>query len=138
MATITKNSSGNWKAIIRRQGNPTVIKTFRVKRDAENWARSTEDEIVRGIYVHKANSEKLSISDAIDRYLKEVTPTKKESTQKVEVKRAVQLKTVFGKYSLATLSSAIIAKYRDERLESGIKPNTICLLYTSPSPRDRG
>lgn len=35
MATITKNQAGNWKALIRKNGWPTAIKTFRVKRDAE-------------------------------------------------------------------------------------------------------
>lgn len=28
-----------------------VTKTFRIKRDAEYWARRTEDEIVRGAYI---------------------------------------------------------------------------------------
>jgi hypothetical protein len=35
----------------RRKESPAIIKTFRVRRDAEDWARSTEDEIIRGIYV---------------------------------------------------------------------------------------
>ena len=38
MATITKTTSGKWKAEIRRKGWPAVTKTMRVKRDIENWA----------------------------------------------------------------------------------------------------
>ena len=47
MATITKTPSNTWKAIIRKRGWPTTIKTFRTKRDDQDWARRTEDEMVR-------------------------------------------------------------------------------------------
>ena len=47
MATITKTPSNTWKAIIRKRGWPTTIKTFRTKRDAQDWARRTEDDTVR-------------------------------------------------------------------------------------------
>ena len=46
MATLVKTPSGTWKALIRKTGWPTVAKTFRTKRDAEDWARRTEDEMV--------------------------------------------------------------------------------------------
>ena len=39
MATIVKNPAGTWKAVIRKQGWPTAAKTFRTKRDAEDWSR---------------------------------------------------------------------------------------------------
>lgn len=51
MATLVKTPSGTWKALIRKTGWPTVAKTFRTKRDAEDWSRRTEDEMVRGVYV---------------------------------------------------------------------------------------
>jgi hypothetical protein len=50
MATIVKTKSGSWKAIIRVTGNPLVTKTYRIKRDATDWARTAEDEIVRGTF----------------------------------------------------------------------------------------
>ena len=82
MATITRTNSKTWKAIIRRKGWPHVSKTFRIKRDAEDWARTKEDEIRRGLYIHKSGSERLTVGEALDRYLREVTPIKKESTQR--------------------------------------------------------
>ncbi len=127
MATITKNSGGNWKALIRRKGWPTVSKTFRVKRDAENWARTTEDEIIRGIYVPRSQSEKYTLANALDRYTKEVTTTKKKSTQVRELGRAAHLKTELGSYSLAALSTESIAKYRDKRISEGKSNNTVRL-----------
>ncbi|WP_339457423.1 hypothetical protein [Pseudomonas sp. EA_65y_Pfl1_P120] len=45
MATLVKTPSGTWKALIRKTGWPTVAKTFRTKRDAEDWSRRTEDEM---------------------------------------------------------------------------------------------
>ena len=39
MASIAKTPSGTWKAVIRKRGWPTTIKTFRTKRDAQDWAK---------------------------------------------------------------------------------------------------
>lgn len=50
MATLVKTASGTWKAVIRKRGWPTTVKTFRTKRDAEDWSRRTEDEMVCGVY----------------------------------------------------------------------------------------
>jgi methyl-accepting chemotaxis protein len=51
VATITKTPSNTWKAVVRKRGWPVTIKTFRSKRDAADWARSTEDEMtfVKGV-----------------------------------------------------------------------------------------
>jgi hypothetical protein len=38
VAAITKTPSNTWKAISRKRGWPTTVKTFRTKRDAEDWA----------------------------------------------------------------------------------------------------
>ena len=48
MATFVKTPAGTCKGILRKRGWPTTIKTFRTKRDATNWARRAEDEMVRG------------------------------------------------------------------------------------------
>lgn len=71
MATITKTPSTNRKAVVRKRGWPVTIKTFRTKRDAADWARSTEDEKVRGVYIHRAGAERLLFDKALDRYLAE-------------------------------------------------------------------
>ena len=127
MATITKTKSGTWKAIIRKQGWPTTIKTFRVKRDAEDWARTTEDEIVRGVYIRRTVAEKILFSDALERYGREVTSTKKPKTQIGERYRFGLLLRTFGQYSLASITSEMVAKFRDRRLSEGKKANTVRL-----------
>lgn len=127
MATITKTPSGTWKAIIRKVGWPTASKTFRTKRDAEDWARRTEDEMVRGVFIQRATSERLTLANALDRYLKEVSSTKSDFTLRGEKSKAKQLKAKLGKYSLAALTADLVAGYRDERLEEGMKSNTVRL-----------
>jgi hypothetical protein len=37
VAAVSKTPSNTWRAIIRKRGWPTTIKTFRTKRDAEDW-----------------------------------------------------------------------------------------------------
>ena len=67
--------------MIRKTGWPTTIKTFRLKKDAEDWARRTEDEMVRGVFIQRAASERMTFEAAMKRYLAEVTPTKRPTTQ---------------------------------------------------------
>lgn len=125
MATIVKTPSGTWKALIRKQGWPSTAKTFRTKRDAEDWSRRTEDEMVRGVYLSRAPSEKLTVASALSRYAKEVSPSKKATTQRSESFSAKQLDAFFGKYSMAAVSAELVAKYRDARLAEGRSNNTV-------------
>jgi integrase len=129
MATITKTPSGTWKVVIRRVGWPTAAKTFtfRVKRDAEGWARRTEDEMIRGVFIQRSPSEKMLVSTALDRYAKEVVPTKKESTQRREGARIKELTAYFGQYSLAAVTPDLVAKFRDMRIAKGKANNSVRL-----------
>ena len=127
MATITKTPSATWKAIIRKRGWPTTIKTFRTKRDAQDWARRTEDEMVRGVYIDRTDASQLLLKTALDRYLQEVSSTKKSSTHVAEQHKAKALKAELGDYSLAALNPNLIAQYRDHRLAAGKSANTVRL-----------
>ncbi|MCP3870679.1 MAG: site-specific integrase [Gammaproteobacteria bacterium] len=127
MATITKTPSNTWKALIRKRGWPTAIKTFRTKRDALDWARRTEDEMVRGVYIDRADASQLLLKTAMDRYLREVSSTKKPSTHTAEQHKAKALKAELGGYSLAALNPNLIAGYRDQRLAAGKSANTVRL-----------
>ena len=127
MATINKTPSNTWKALIRKRGWPTTIKTFRTKRDAQDWARRTEDEMVRGVYIDRADASQLLLKTAMDRYLREVSSTKKPSTHAAEQHKAKAIKAELGGYSLAALNANLIASYRDQRLADGKSANTVRL-----------
>ena len=127
MATIVKTPSNTWKAVIRKRGWPTTIKTFRIKRDAQDWARRTEDDMVHGTYINRADSDRLLLRNALDRYLREVSSTKRATTAYAESHKAKALKHALGKYSLAAITPDLVAQYRDQRLESGKSNNTVRL-----------
>jgi hypothetical protein len=110
VAAITKTPSNTWKAIIRKRGWPATVKTFRTKRDAGDWARSTEDEMVRGVYINRAGAEKLLLEKALDRYLSEVPASMQESTAYAESYKAKALKKKFGAYSLAAITPDLMAR----------------------------
>lgn len=116
MATIVSTEAGTWKAVIRLKGWPTDSKTFRLKKDAVDWARNTEDEMVQGVYIKRASSTRLTVGEAIDRYLTEVTKKKAESTQGPEERRAAIVKKAFGKYSMAAVTPDVVTKFREDRL----------------------
>ena len=127
MATITKTPSNTWKAIIRKRGWPTTIKTFRTRRDARDWAQRTEDDMVRGVYIDRADPDRVLLSQALNRYLSEVSSTKRKSTAKAERHKAKALKASLGAYSLAAITPDRVARYRNERLETGKSANTVQL-----------
>lgn len=72
--------------------------------------------MVRGLYVQRAPSERLTFEKAMARYLADVTPTKRPQTQAGERKRSIPLIAFFGKYSLAAITPDMVAQYRDRRL----------------------
>jgi site-specific recombinase XerD len=135
VAAITKTPSNTWKAIIRKRGWPTTIKTFRTKRDAEDWARSTEDEMVRGVYINRAGAEKLLLEKALDRYLSEVSSSKRESTAYAESHKAKALKAKFGAYSLAAITKA--ENIFRMALRNRVRPFDTDLIFFGEPGRDK-
>jgi len=127
VATLVRTSRGRWEAVIRKGGWPTAAKTFRTKRDAQDWARQTEDEMVRGLYLRRAGSERTTLGAALDRYLAEVSSTKRPSTRAGEEKRSQILKAHLGAWSLAAITPERVAQYRDERLAAGLAHNSVRL-----------
>jgi hypothetical protein len=85
-------------------------------RDAEDWSRRTEDEMVRGAYIQRAAADRMTVADALKRYLADVTPTKRPMSQTSDQGHAKPLTKSLGRYSLAALTPELIARYRDARL----------------------
>ena len=120
MATIRSREDQDgitigWQAQIKRKGFPMVVKTFRTKSEATQWATVTESEMMRGVFVSRSESERTTVDTLIDRYAREVLPTQKGGHR--EVSRVKHIKEGLGQYSLAALTSSLIADYRDARLK---------------------
>lgn len=124
MATITKRGGYQWQAKVRRRGYPSVSKTFETQTAAKQWVRMIESEMDRGSYVSRGASESTTLKEAMERYLVEITPSKKGAKQesnRIKVWMRHPLATAF----LASIRSSDVARYRDERLEEGISPITV-------------
>ncbi|MBI3496086.1 MAG: site-specific integrase [Proteobacteria bacterium] len=124
MASITKRGAWQWQAKIRRDGYPSQSKTFDTKAEAQAWARSVENEMDRGVFVSRIEAERTSLSDALQRYEKEITRKKKgwrQETYRIKQWRADPL----AKRALASLRSADFAEWRDKKLEDGLAASTV-------------
>jgi integrase len=113
MASITKRGS-TYLVRVRRKGYPTVTKSFRIKAEAEKFQLVIESEMSRAVFVDHSEAERTTLYDALDRYLREVVPTKKGHQEAYRV-RALMAEP-FARLSLAQLGSQHFATYRDAEL----------------------
>lgn len=74
MATFTKlvgkNGRVTWKATVRRKGMArAVCQTFTRRADAAEWATKLEAQTERAVEMSEAEAYRLSLADAVDRYM---------------------------------------------------------------------
>ena len=102
----------SYTAKIRLKGHQPVFQTFTRKTDAVRWANQTEAAITEGHFFKTAESQKHTLSDLIQRYIRDVLPRK----AKVFVEYASQLKwweEQIGDVRLSDLSTSLISEKRD-------------------------
>ncbi|MHB1942441.1 MAG: site-specific integrase, partial [Acidiferrobacteraceae bacterium] len=75
------------------------------------------------MFVSYAAAERTTLGEALERYRREVLPDKRSRRQVETIIRQLSTSRL-GRLSLAALTSAEIAKYRDERLRRGAAPQT--------------
>lgn len=114
MATIRQQKNGRWQAIVRR-GNVSKSETFAAKLDADAWARKVESEIERGVWKDTSEAERVTLAELLDEYEQKVLPGLRGNGYKTAL---AHLRERLGDKTLAQLSSADVAKYRDKRLET--------------------
>lgn len=117
MATIRK-LRGRWQAQVRRKGMKCRAKSFDTRGDAERWARTLETELDRGgPQADTKVAETLTLKDILVRYLDEVTPLKRSAhTELYRIRGLLKQDMMFR--TMARLTPADVAGYRDERLKS--------------------
>lgn len=111
MASIRKHRN-KWQVQIRIKGTKPVTKSFQKKSDATAWARITESEITRGVFVDPRKAEAITFADAIDRHIQE-----HPNPDSTRISRCKRLRSHLGRFSLAKLSTQQLAEYRNQRLE---------------------
>lgn len=121
MATYIKRKNG-YLCQIRRKGHDSISRTFNTKVEAERWALSVESRMGSGEYIDTKEILNTTLAECLDRYLSEITPSKK--SQRAERYRiSVLLKSELAKKTIGTIKSSDIAKWRDIRL-STVKSGT--------------
>jgi len=122
MASFRKRGD-KWQARVHRKDHSPVVQSFNTKTDAVKWARHTESQLDLGTLAPKAAMPPLM--RIVDRYLAEVTPTKKGSKQELNRGRQIA-RTSLGSMQLDKITSEAVSKYRDGRLHQ-VSNNTVRL-----------
>jgi len=139
MATIQarRNGSGtSYRVQVRLRGHPPVTASFAKRTDARNWAQQTESAIRDGRYFPTHEAKRRTLADLVDRYL-EQTKAKRDAAY-YERKRHLLTwwKEQLGDYTLAQVTPALVAEFRDKLLSQNIgtkeKP-----LHRSPATANR-
>jgi len=124
MASYRKCANGKWQVTISRKGHKRIYKTFTFKSDAEIWAREQEQALDNNIDVVTKAKDKTTLLELIERYQREVTPTKHGASR--EHNRLEQWKREdVAKKRVYDVSSSDIAAIRNRLLDAGKASSTI-------------
>ena len=122
MASFRKRAD-KWQARVHRKDHQVLVQSFNSKADAIKWARHVESQLDLGVLAPRQTMPRLKI--VVERYIEEVTPTKKGDSQ--ERYRANQFKkTKLADMQLDKITGEVIAQYRDARLKE-VSANTVRL-----------
>nr|WP_320116412.1 site-specific integrase [uncultured Desulfuromonas sp.] len=127
MATIS-NRNGRWQVKIRKKGQRTLTKTFLNHETAERWARKTESEMERGLYLDDSDSGRTTtLDEAALRFGKEHLDRLRHGNREKNRLAALLERTGWGPLSLSNLKGKDVSSYTRQREEEGFKPDTIRL-----------
>lgn len=116
----TSDGATRFQAIVRLKGTPTQTKEFQRKTDAKRWIQHVESAIRDGRNFTKREDVKHTLADLIDRYTRDVTPTKKSGAKQDQ--QLAWWRGQLGVYFLKDVTPALVAETRDK-------------LAATPTPR---
>ena len=125
MASIIKRGDYQYQVTIRRKGFRAQRKTFETAREAKNWAKVIESEMVRGVFTDRSELERTTLGELLERYEHEVTVGKIGARQ--ERSRIKRWKAhPLALRPLASLRAVDFSQYRNAR-EKEVGANTVRL-----------
>jgi len=139
MANIEKRTSKDgdtsYRVKIRLKGYPPQSATFERLTDAKKWAAATESAIREGRHFKTTEAKRHTLSEMVDRYLRNVLPTKKPNSQFGQERQLRWWKDQIGDFALADVTPALIIQYRDKLATEPSKPKKAGQepRYRSPS-----
>lgn len=124
MASIIPHKSGGYRAMVFVEGQ-RATKVLATEREAKNWAAAKETELRKD--KKRTPAEKFTLADAIDRYMKEVSPTKRSHLSEVERLNAILRQPHFpSDIKLRELDTSDFIDWKKAR-QKIVKPNTIII-----------
>ena len=120
----------SWQARVRVTGYPALSRTFSKKADAQRWASEVEAEIHAGAFLDMRLAEQTPLRDLFTRYRLEVCPTRRGGQVEAYRLAAWERQHPLADMAVAKITPALIARWRDTRLEGGkqdnpVKPDTV-------------
>lgn len=126
MAAINRLPSGRWRVQLRRWGS-YASKTFRLKADAEQWARAQEDSLERGEGITlKAKQPHETLGDLIELHLADMAEVGRAARRSKEFTLR-RLNETIGKLHVAHLSRERVIEFGRRRAKEGAGPVTISM-----------
>jgi integrase len=120
---VNSDGSTTYRAQIRVRGFAPISKSFTRRTDAKRWIEETKTAMRSGTLV-STEAERTTLTEALERYLREVTPKKKG---RVREERRVKawMKHALAVRFLSQLHGKDFAKDRDARLAAGASQSTV-------------
>jgi len=112
-------------ATVRVKGFSPLARTFDTKGEAKDWAGDVERKMRMGRYQDVRPVEKLRFAEVINRYLDQVSTTKRPNSESRDKVSAKAILNGFGsEISMADVNPQRLAAYRDARMKV-VSPSTI-------------
>ena len=123
MASIRKRGD-MFQARIKVRGYQQS-RTFASRKDAQQWAKQAEAAMLRGAWIDRSEAEQTSLREALARYERDITSTKKGAVQERSIIAQITGHAGLAARPLASIKAADVAKLRDELAAKGCAPATI-------------
>jgi integrase len=107
------------------RGFPPLSKSFKRRTDAKAWIEATKTAIRGGTAISN-EATRTTLREALERYMREVTPTKK-GKKRDQDRVKVWMRHPLAFRFLSQLRGVDFAEYRDERRAEGRAENTIAI-----------
>lgn len=122
---VRKRGPTQYQARIRVKGYPPLERVFPTQELAELWEAEQRLAMMKGAWVSMKEADSTTMSEALDRYAREITPGKKGAAQELTRIRRIQGSWIALK-PLSAVRGVDVARYRDELAER-LAPNTVRL-----------
>lgn len=121
MATIRQKGPNQWHVQVRKRGFPTQTRTFRTKRDAQNWANEIETEMYRGRFQDQRPNRGITFGTLIQHYMREVTDHRPSEdsrvSERLRLERFLKSERDLCAYDVKHLTPEHFNDYKERRLK---------------------